>query len=1763
MPTASLRRLAIADTGAGAVRAQHAARELGSAPATVALHSAAEERSLWVRRADEAVRLAGADAPDGAGLEAVLESTRADVLWPGWGQPQSHLALAQLCERHGIRFAGSDPSALQKLAEPNALAALAAEAGVAVADGAPSGSDVVHIDVQALADARGTVWIAGLRDASCRRHGRQVLTESASTRMTPELEGRLRKATEAIVRDADLRGVATVGFHCASGGEVALVSVTPYLQPEHLVTEEVTGLDLARAQLEQVLGGPLEGEPPPSVGHAVAVRLAAADPARGFASVSGRLSVLRLPTGPGLRVDTGYGEGDDLTPGEDAATIAEICAHGRDRDQALTRLKRALEDTLVVIEGGTTNQSFLLELLSRPELQAGAVDATWVDRLEVGGDIAPLRHADVALVQAAIDRADADTAVDRGLFFAYARRGRPTIVGGLARVVHLRHQGAAYRFQVSRLGPERYRLVVDGAVLEADVEHLSAHERRLTLGEDVYRTVISARGDDVLVEVNGVPHHVLPDEGDIVRSPAPAVVVSLPVAAGDKVAKGDVVAVIESMKMETSLQAPYAGRVRQVLSATNVAVSPHAPLVRIDPEDAAPAATPAQGRVRFTATSAGDQPTGVDRLRWLLLGYDVPDADIDRLLADPGLEAASADLLALAADVQALSRTLPEEDENDTAEAVEQIHSPQELFNAYLRSLDPEGEGLPANFVALLEKALSYYGITSLERSTALESALHRLFRSHQRAASARKVLTTILDRALERGEVPSQGEAYREALDHLIAATDDRDPMVSDIAREARYRFFEQPVIEGAREATFAEARASLAALERDPEGPDRSDHVLALVHCPEPIAWLLTTEFERAQPKLREALLEVMTRRYYRMRHLDEWSVLDVDGRTFVHARYTHKGRTRHVLATFLEPGGLEAATRAVGAHALTVASGEHVVADFFARNPDPDADAAGTAAELHAVIEAAGLPEAVERVVVAHATPERGRSMSAVDLYTYRRDEEGHYNEDPLIRGIHPLMSRRLQLWRMENFKLTRLPSAEDVYLFHGVAHANPKDERVFAIAEVRTLTPIEDEDGNYLALPELEHMLNRALEDLRRFQAHRPPRKRLHWNRVMLYCWPQLELDPAKMTATVERMAPATAKLGIESVLVRTGERLLRFFNPGGRGVVVEDDPPTEPLQPLDAYAQKVVGARRRGAVYPYELVKLLAGVHPDSQHGSPPADWQEYDFDEAHTKLVPVDRPPGQNKASIVVGVAKAYTKRYPEGMARVTILGDPTRALGALAEPECSRINAALDLAEELNIPAEWYALSAGAKIAMDSGSENMDWISAVLRRLIEFTQAGNEINVVVTGINVGAQPYWNAEATMLMHTKGILVMMPQSAMVLTGKQALDYAGGVSADDNFGIGGYERIMGPNGQAQYWAPDLASACRILLDHYDHAYVAPGERWPRRAETTDPFDRDVREAPHSLAGSDLVTVGDIVSDAANPERKKPFDIRSVMRAVVDADHPPLERWINMEDADTSVVWDAHVGGWPVCMIGFESHNMQRYGRLPADGPERWTSGTLFPMSSKKTARAINSASGSRPLVVLANLSGFDGSPESMRRRQLEFGAEIGRAIVNFDGPVVFCVVSRYHGGAFVVFSKKLHDCFEAIALEGSRASVLGGSAAAAVVFTNQVEERTRTDTRVAELEAAIAQASGGERQELRAKLAEIRPVVRSEKLGEVAGEFDAIHSVQRAQKVGSVDIIIPPATTRPYLIEAIERGMRKWEGMTESSNGRRRVVEPVGR
>jgi len=503
---------------------------------------------------------------------------------------------------------------------------------------------------------------------------------------------------------------------------------------------------------------------------------------------------------------------------------------------------------------------------------------------------------------------------------------------------------------------------------------------------------------------------------------------------------------------------------------------------------------------------------------------------------------------------------------------------------------------------------------------------------------------------------------------------------------------------------------------------------------------------------------------------------------------------------------------------------------------------------------------------------------------------------------------------------------------------------------------------------------------------------------------------------------------------------------------------------------------------------------------------------------------------------VVFGVISTPTVKVPEGMSRVLILSDPTRDMGALAMAECDRVVAALDLAEQMDLPVEWLPVSSGARIAMNSGTENLDATARVVRRIVTFTQKGGVIHIIVAGVNVGAQSYWDSLATMLLHTRGVLIMTPHASMVLTGRAALAASGSVSAEDEVSIGGFERVMGPNGQAQYFADDLADAYRILYDYYSYSYVVPGESGPRALATADPPDRSVLEFPYSGADG-FAKVGEIFDPETNPGRKKPFAMRALMTSIIDQDGGHLERWQAMAGGETAIVWDAHLGGNPVCFIGIESQNVSRWGYRPLDGPVDWNGGTLFPQSSKKVARALTGASGNRPAVIIANLSGFDGSPESMRKLQLEYGAEIARAVVNFEGPILFLVVSRYHGGAYVVFSRELNPSLRALAVEGSYASVIGGGPAAAVVFPREVQARVSADERVRAAQQRVARAPNAANRDAFERLSR---EIYLEKQTQVAAEFDAIHSVDRAKQVKSLEDIIPANGIRSCLIGLLRSG-----------------------
>ncbi len=726
------------------------------------------------------------------------------------------------------------------------------------------------------------------------------------------------------------------------------------------------------------------------------------------------------------------------------------------------------------------------------------------------------------------------------------------------------------------------------------------------------------------------------------------------------------------------------------------------------------------------------------------------------------------------------------------------------------------------------------------------------------------------------------------------------------------------------------------------------------------------------------------------------------------------------------------------------------------------------------------------------------------------------------------------------RLDRFVLLKRAVGAPVHCFQAQSRDVPADRRILVFARVRGEAPPDGVLSSRhlasveLALASATRGLFRALDDSG--SDARSLRRAL-----TLDVEPPLTLDSSAIDRLVRTVSPATRRLGIESVTLRlrprqpehrgkwSPERELVVRTRAGLGVVTGwNDFADRPIEAAGRYEQRVVAAHLRGLPEPYELARLLDG------------DFQELEL-ETHSgraaSLRPVQRPPGSNECSVVVGLRTTRPTKVPEGLQRIVILSDPSHSMGAITPPECRRIVAALDLAEQRRLPVEWAPISSGARIAMDSGTENLDAIAMVVQRIVRFTQAGGVIHIVVSGVNVGGQSYWNALSTMLLHTRGVLVMTAAGSMVLTGRAGLGASGSATAEDEVAIGGFERIAGPNGQAQYYAPDLRAGFRLLDEFYRYSYVVPGEKSARRHRTGDPDDRDVTTFPYRGPAADgFKTVGEIFDDAANPGRKRPFAMRAVMESVIDQDGGKLERWRYWKGAETAIVWDAHLGGIPVCLVGIEGKSIPREEPRPADGPAEWSGGTLFPQTSRKIARALNAASRNRPVVLLAHLAGFDGSPESLRSRQLENGAEIARAVVNFDGPIVFLVVSRYHGGAYVVFSRELNPSVRVAALHGSYASVIGGNVAATVVFGRDARRRAAASRQVAQQSEMIAgHRENGSALDCTEEVARVR----AER--EIAAEFDAVHTIGRAQEVGSIRDLVPPSEMRAYLTGALKEAL----------------------
>src|ERR1017187_576379 len=438
-----------------------------------------------------------------------------------------------------------------------------------------------HVEVQVIADDYGTTWAVGVRDCTIQRHHQKVLEEAPAPVLSAEQDLALRHAAVRLSQAVGYRNAGTVEFlYEAASQRFLFMEMNTRLQVEHPVTECTTGLDLVKLQIQVARGERLVGEPPATYGHAIEVRLNAEDPENGFAPAPGLIERFRLPSGPGVRIDTGVAVGDVVPPDFDSM-IAKIITYGQSRNEALARMQRALRESVVVIKGGASNKAFLLELLNCPEVLQATADIGWLDRRASEGGHLSTRYADVALVQAAIEAYAADLAVEQIQFYASAVRGRPQVRSEVGRTVQLLHRGHSYALKVYCLDLHRYCVEVDGSRIDVQNHSLGQFEYWLTAFGNRFHVVSAVQGLTYRIEVNGVSHSIDRDDGGVVHAPAPAVVVSIAVKPGDTVTVGDTLAVLEAMKMEMSVLAPFSGKVRGVLAIPPVQVHPGPPFLQI------------------------------------------------------------------------------------------------------------------------------------------------------------------------------------------------------------------------------------------------------------------------------------------------------------------------------------------------------------------------------------------------------------------------------------------------------------------------------------------------------------------------------------------------------------------------------------------------------------------------------------------------------------------------------------------------------------------------------------------------------------------------------------------------------------------------------------------------------------------------------------------------------------------------------------------------------------------------------------------------------------------------------------------------------------------------------------------------------------------------------------------------------------------------------------------------------------------------------
>jgi propionyl-CoA carboxylase alpha chain len=603
-------RLLVANRAEIASRVFRTCRTLGIS--TVAIHSDVDARLPYVREADVAIRLPG-NSPAEAYLDvavvlAAAKASGADAIHPGYGFLSENADFARAVTGAGLTWVGPTPESIDAMGSKIGAKELMRKAGVptleapespseadlpllvkASAGGGGRGMRIVraladldreiaaaqaeaesafgdgtvfvepyvergrHVEVQVVGTPSG-VLVLGERDCSLQRRHQKVVEEAPAPGVRDAVRQALHEAARHAAAAVDYRGAGTVEFLYDPATEwFWFLEMNTRLQVEHPVTELVHGVDLVELQLAVAEGGCPSVEPAPD-GHAIEVRLYAEDPVADYQPQSGTLTRFDIPLEPGIRVDSGFETGSEVSTHYDAM-LAKVISHAPTRDQAARQLAGVLERAR--IHGLVTNRDLLVQVLRDPAFLAGEVSTAFlVERTFVQSQDASLAGAAAALALA--ERSRAERTVQHGIPVAWRNVVSEPQVTEFEGGVTVKWWGGR-----------------DGFLLE-DAVVVSASTNEVTLDADGVRTTyaVAVVGDAVDVDWPGghaalrrTPRFV--DPADAVASgsllaPMPGTVVSVAVEQGQQVAAGQPVLVLEAMKMQHTVRAPGPGTLTEI-----------------------------------------------------------------------------------------------------------------------------------------------------------------------------------------------------------------------------------------------------------------------------------------------------------------------------------------------------------------------------------------------------------------------------------------------------------------------------------------------------------------------------------------------------------------------------------------------------------------------------------------------------------------------------------------------------------------------------------------------------------------------------------------------------------------------------------------------------------------------------------------------------------------------------------------------------------------------------------------------------------------------------------------------------------------------------------------------------------------------------------------------------------------------------------------------------------------------------------------------